>query len=81
MKKLSVVITILIILVLAASAYFYRQGNKIRQNQEVQQSKTTTPSVLPEINPISNPAEDKLPEINPLERANPFKNVYKNPFE
>lgn len=28
----------------------------------------------------SNPAE-KLPELNPIRKANPFKDVYKNPFE
>ena len=37
-------------------------------------------SVLSDIKSISNPLE-KTPEINPIDKANPFKDSYKNPFE
>lgn len=39
---------------------------------------SVTNVTLPEIKPI-NPLE-KLPDINPVEKANPFKDLYKNPF-
>ncbi|MBI4009771.1 MAG: hypothetical protein HY361_01055 [Candidatus Aenigmarchaeota archaeon] len=29
---------------------------------------------------ISNPLE-KVPELNPLDKVNPFKDIFKNPFE
>lgn len=28
-----------------------------------------------------NPIENKIPETNPFTKVNPFKGVYKNPFE
>ena len=28
-----------------------------------------------------NPLEDKIPETNPFAKVNPFKGVYKNPFD
>ena len=28
-----------------------------------------------------NPLEDKLPQTNPFAKVNPFKGVYKNPFQ
>lgn len=35
----------------------------------------------PEIEVGSNPVENKVPEVNPVDRANPFKDAYQNPFE
>ncbi len=32
-------------------------------------------------NQTKNPLEDKIPETNPFSKVNPFKGVYKNPFE
>ena len=80
MKKLPLIIIILIILVLVTSAYFYTQKNKSKQNQE-REDVSNIPGVLPDFGSVSNPVGDKLPEINPIEKTNPFKNVYKNPFE
>lgn len=34
-----------------------------------------------EIEVGSNPVENKIPEVNPVDRANPFKDAYKNPFK
>ncbi|MBI4039280.1 hypothetical protein HY388_00440 [Candidatus Daviesbacteria bacterium] len=28
-----------------------------------------------------NPVQDKIPETNPFTKVNPFKGVYKNPFQ
>ena len=35
----------------------------------------------PAIDVKSNPIKGKVPELNPIDRANPFKDTYKNPFE
>ncbi len=37
--------------------------------------------VTPEVVAPSNPFGEKLPDLNPVNKANPFKDVYKNPFE
>ncbi len=36
--------------------------------------------VLNPVEPVSNPME-KVPDLNPVGKANPFKDIYKNPFE
>lgn len=36
--------------------------------------------VAPEVIVPSNPFGEKLPDLNPVNKANPFKDVYKNPF-
>ena len=35
----------------------------------------------PSLDVKSNPVKGKVPELNPIDRANPFKDAYKNPFE
>lgn len=80
MKKLSLIIVVFIVLVLVASAYFYLKENKTKQNKE-QESVSNVPGALSDFGSVSNPTGGKLLEINPIEKTNPFKNVYKNPFE
>ena len=64
---------ILIVLVLAASAYFYTRGEKNKQTQKEKEIPTSDVTVvMPDI---------KFPETNPIEKINPFKDVYKNPFK
>lgn len=33
------------------------------------------------VTPATNPVAEKVPEVNPVERANPFKEEFENPFE
>lgn len=35
----------------------------------------------PSVEVPSNPVQGKVPELNPVDRANPFRDTYKNPFE
>lgn len=43
--------------------------------------------VIPKMGPVLNPVEsvsnpmEKVPDLNPIGKANPFKGLYKNPFE
>jgi len=41
---------------------------------------SSTSGTLPDVQPLSNPASE-LPAVNPVEKANPFRDVYQNPFE
>lgn len=54
-----------------------------QNNQAPPQEKSEEPvryGTLPEMESTSNPLEN-MPELNPAERANPFKDIIKNPFE
>lgn len=33
------------------------------------------------VTPQSNPVKEKVPDVNPVERANPFRDEFENPFE
>jgi len=48
----------------------------IKTSEDVAEAVTT-----PELEVGSNPVENKVPEVNPVDRANPFKDAYRNPFE
>lgn len=76
---------IIAIAILAAGSYLlwqnYRKTPEEKAADVVEQSlKAAASGVLPEIAPLTSPLE-KSPEINPIDVANPFKDVYKNPFE
>ncbi|TSC75728.1 MAG: hypothetical protein G01um101430_222 [Parcubacteria group bacterium Gr01-1014_30] len=45
-----------------------------------EESEGSTYGTLPETKSLTNPLEN-TPELNPIDKANPFKDVYKNPFE
>ena len=50
----------------------------VKTTQEAIEVLSETP--LENIAPASNPLQNKVPEVNPVDKANPFKDVYKNPF-
>lgn len=78
MKNLIILVIIILFLVLAAAGYFWY---KIRVPAPPPLgSEDFTQGTLPDMTPLSNPLEKK-PDINPLNKANPFKGLYKNPFE
>lgn len=75
-KKILIAASVLIVAAIAGAVYFV-----LRPKPEVPPIKTISDvQKLIEINPISNPLEKK-PELNPVEKINPFKDAYKNPFE
>lgn len=85
MKNRDLILIVVALMLIAAGGYLYwsyqTQKAEIPEEAVKQPLSTTTAGTLPEINPQSNPVENKIPEVNPVERANPFKNIYKNPFE
>ena len=70
------IIIVLIIVAVAVAAYFYFQRSGAPDQVD-------EGSVVEELNipaPVENPGQE-LPDINPASKANPFENVYQNPFE
>lgn len=69
----------LIILALAAAGfvYWWNRPEPIKTTEEAIEVLTESPvsSIVP-----GNPLENKVPEVNPVDKANPFKDAYKNPF-
>ena len=81
-KTIFIIATVVSVLVIAASVYFL-VTNKVRE-QGVQVAPPVVPEtldVVSKIDELTNPVGDKLPDLNPVEKINPFKDVYKNPFE
>lgn len=85
-KKTSfIIISAVLILIIAFIVYFLLISKPKTQAPE-QGSQAVSP-VIPEtldvtskIEKLTNPVGDKLPDLNPVDKVNPFKDVYKNPF-
>lgn len=76
---------IVVITALILAGYFlwqnYKKTPEEKAAEVVDKSlEAAISGALPEIAPLTSPLE-KSPEINPMDVVNPFKDVYKNPFE
>ena len=61
--------------------YFLRQKSA-KEPAPIKTSEDVVGAVTaPELEVGSNPVQNKVPEVNPVDRANPFKDSYRNPFE
>lgn len=69
--SLPIIIVIVIIIILVALGFWFRQKGNIGK-QDLGSQLFREPQ---------NPIQDKIPETNPFSKVNPFKGVYKNPFE
>lgn len=79
LPKSAIVIAILALAIGGFLIWKYGLNKKATPVRSVEEAATA--GVLPEITPIANPVGGKLPELNPVQKANPFKDIYKNPFE
>ena len=62
-------------------AWWYKSQKKV-EPAPIKTSEDVVEAVtVPELEVGSNPVRNKVPEVNPVDRANPFKDAYKNPFE
>lgn len=81
-KKIIEIAVVLIVLVGIAYWFTVMRGAQEAQKQvedtaqAIEQVVENTPVVAPE----TNPARSAIPAVNPLEKTNPFKNEYENPF-
>ena len=84
-KKIIFIISgIVSILVIGVLVYFL----VINKPKAPEQTHQVVVPVVPEtldvtakIEELVNPLGDKLPDLNPVEKTNPFKDVYINPFK
>lgn len=81
--KTILILLIAILAIVAGTLWFQFQSKKEKQasvntiSEALDQSIIDVPKVAPEVNAI----KQVLPAGNPIEKTNPFKDEYKNPFE
>ena len=74
-------LAIVVIVAAAIAGYFYwKSAPKEALPAPAKASQPAVSGTLPELNTETNVLKD-VPEINPVDKANPFKDVYKNPFQ
>ena len=80
-KKLLLLLTgLTVIALLVAGGLYWRFGLREKPIQTTEEAiKALTESPISNIIP-NNPLENKVPDLNPVEKTNPFKNSYTNPF-
>ncbi|MDP3762536.1 MAG: hypothetical protein Q8Q97_00495 [bacterium] len=76
--KTKLVLAGVVLIAIAAGTWYWLTGKPepIKTPEDVVEAVTTPTLEVP-----SNPVQNKIPELNPIDRANPFKDTYKNPFE
>lgn len=72
-------ILLIILLVLAGVVFFLISKGTIKNPLQKSSPNSNLGSQI--FDKTQNPLEDKIPETNPFAKLNPFKGVYKNPFE
>ena len=82
-KKIAILISIgVVVAIFIATIVVYMIGNKkVAQEEVVEDAKESTVSALETIETVSDNPVEQAPDLNPVEAANPFTDVYKNPFE
>lgn len=82
-KKIIEIVVVLVTLV--GIAYWFvvmrptQQAEK--QVEETTQAIEQVAESSPVVAPVTNPAAVAIPAVNPLEKTNPFKSEYENPFK
>lgn len=75
-------IVTLALVILAAWWYFGFRGAEIAPAPTVESAEDAIEAISKtSLEVESNPVAGKVPELNPVDKANPFKDSYKNPFE
>lgn len=75
--KTKLVLAAILLVAVAAGAWYWFAGRPepIKTPEDIVEAVTN-----PNLEVPSNPVQNKVPELNPIDRANPFKDAYKNPF-
>jgi len=69
----------LVLLILIVGFYFYWQSAAPTAEEAAEESLEAVQKASETIDKVTPTVE--VPEVNPVEKANPFKKTYKNPFE
>lgn len=80
------IIEIIVVLITLASLVYWYFAIRPTQQAQVQVEETTQAlerviENTPAVAPVTNPAASAVPAVNPLEKTNPFKSDYENPFK
>lgn len=79
MENIKVTLVISVVLIIAAAIGGYYYGSGVGYNKGIEIEKAVTTTTVEEV--VVNPLED-LPSTNPFEEiVNPFEEAYTNPFE
>lgn len=74
-----------VLIALASVAYWFFAMRPAQQAQkQVEETTQALEQVVesaPTVAPETNPAAAAIPAVNPLEKTNPFKSDYENPFK
>ncbi|OGF80267.1 hypothetical protein A2926_03845 [Candidatus Giovannonibacteria bacterium RIFCSPLOWO2_01_FULL_44_40] len=77
--QVKIMVGVVILVILGLALWYYYGRPKI---EPVKTAEDAIEAIsAPTLDVKSNPIEGKVPELNPVDRANPFKDAYKNPFE
>lgn len=87
-KWLYIIILIIAAAVIAGGYFYWKSAPKPADEPILEEEIQTPPKAenpaasgtLPSMNTDTNVLKD-IPEINPVSKINPFKDIYKNPFE
>ncbi len=74
-----VLISLIILLILAGGVFFLISKGIVKNPLQKSSPNSSLGSQIFE--KTKNPIQDKIPETNPFAKVNPFKGVYKNPFQ
>ena len=77
-SRLLLVVALVLIALLAGGLYWWTRPEPIKTTGEAIEALSESP--LENLAPASNPLQNKVPEVNPVDKTNPFKDIYKNPF-
>ena len=80
---------VLVLIITTLGIFLYYRGARVQkaqvdEKQTVRDLQTSVENVTsqPRVDvPSANPAQKVLPQENPLEKTNPFKDEYQNPFK
>ncbi len=89
MSKIKIIEVVVVLGVIIGIIYWFvaLRGKSMQGIQSTQQAEEASSALLqvtsntPQVAPSVNPAASAIPAVNPIEKTNPFKNEYKNPFE
>src|SRR3989339_550535 len=83
-------ISVAVVIIAGVALYFYAgMQNKVEQNNENTPESSVTAADIPKLDTDTAnigesvaPAQttEKMPDLNPINKTNPFKDVYQNPF-
>ncbi|MBI2018195.1 hypothetical protein HYS96_00645 [Candidatus Daviesbacteria bacterium] len=79
-SKGNIALILVIVLLLAAGIVYLLISKGIIKNP-LQKSPPNSSLGTQIFEKTQNPLQDKIPETNPFTKVNPFKGVYKNPFQ